>query len=109
MTVVDKEGNTSSVFINDPRIKSGELVSINKNRVYINNGNTNKMIYRCELNEYIEDGWKIGMIKKGNIIINKDGVRKLIPEYELDNYIKDGWTRGQGKTKPKSGRPKKIL
>ena len=107
ITVVNKYGNTFSVFKNDPRIKSGELISVNKNRKYINKDGLNKMVYDYELEDYLENGWIIGLYKKGNIIVNKNGVRKLIYDYELEDYLENGWVRGQGKTKQKTGRPKK--
>lgn len=108
ITVVDKFKNTLSVSVNDPRLKTGELVSVNKSRIYITNGELNKMIYKSDLPNYINNGWKIGVTKKGNIIVHKDNMRKLIYEHELHTYINDGWIRGQGKTRPKSGRPRKI-
>lgn len=108
ITVRDKDGNTMSVFVKDPRIQTGELISVNKNRIYINNGNENKMIYKEDLQTYLNNGWKIGMIKKGNILINKNGNRLLIYKEDLQKYLDDGWSRGQGLTKPKTGRPKKV-
>jgi hypothetical protein len=65
------------------------------------------MIYKNEIDKWVEDGWKIGMYKKGNITINLNGKRKLIREDEFEMYSALGWQRGQGKTKQKSGRPRK--
>lgn len=49
---------------------------------------------------------EIGDDKKGDIMIYKDGERKLIDSNMLSSYIEQGWRRGQGITKPKSGRPR---
>ena len=107
ITVVDKDGNSLSVYIDDPRLKSGELVSINLNRKYIHKNGKNKMIYKNDLQKYLDDGWVLGLYKKGTIMVHKNGKRILIKPIDLQKYLDDGWERGQGKTKPKSGRPKK--
>ena len=108
ITVRDKFGNTMSVSVKDPRIQTGELVSVNKNRIYINNGTEQKMVYKEDIQKYLDDGWKIGMTKKGCVWVNKNGQGKVIPKESLQKYLDDGWVRGQGLTKPKTGRPKKI-
>lgn len=108
ITVIDKDGNTLSVYIDDPRLKSGEFVSINLNRKYVHKNGKNKMIYKNDLQKYLDDGWVLGLYKKGTIMVHKNGKRTLIKPIDLQKYLDDGWKRGQGKTKPKPGRPKKC-
>lgn len=71
-TVRDMDGNCFTVPKNDPRIKSGELESINK-------GN------RANL---------------GKIAITKNGTDKYCNPEELESYLADGWVRG-GKSRNK--------
>ena len=72
ITVIDSNGQTSSVFTNDPRLKTGELISINKNRIYVHKGEKNKMIYEKDFQQYLENGWERGVIKKGDVIVHKN-------------------------------------
>lgn len=109
VSVIDKNGKTLSVPVNDPRIKTGELVSVNKSRVYITNGIKNKMVYKSDVQHFLQQGWRLGMIKKGNIMIYRNNERKLIDSNMLSSYIEQGWQRGQGVTKPKSGRPRNNM
>ena len=66
------------------------------------------MIYKNDLQKYLDDGWVLGLYKKGTIMVHKNGERMLIKPIDLHKYLDDGWERGQGKTKPKPGRPKKC-
>ena len=81
----DKDGNRFCVLKNDPRIKTGELVHINKGikhsdefkenlskitkgknlrRIWITNGINSKFIKYEEYDKYFLKGWKKGMIKR---------------------------------------------
>ena len=64
------------------------------------------MVYKNDIQSFLQQGWRLGMIKKGDIMIYKGGERKLIDSNMLSSYIEQGWRRGQGITKPKSGRPR---
>ena len=105
-TVRDKDGNTMSVPVDDPRIKSGELVNINRSRIYINNGIKSKMVYREDLQKYLDDGWRKGMFQRKNRTIHKGNLRIMVAECDLQKYLDDGWQLGRGQTKIKPGRPK---
>jgi len=58
--VRDEFNNYSIVYLDDPRYLSGELISISKGRIWINNGVDSKMICKNEVDSFISDGWVIG-------------------------------------------------
>lgn len=79
----------------------------NKNKVYINKDNINKMVDKEELPYYLHNGWELGKVfynskpqsLVGKIWINKNGKNKVIKEDKklLQEYIDDGWKKGQYK------------
>ena len=127
----DKNGKHFICNVNDERVLSGELVGITKgnklsdehvkkisrnqkNRIRINDGKSNKYVRKNELDDYLNNGWKLGYIphiytkeeqqiinkkisqkNKGKIYIHKEEVEKIIYKYELDNYLQLGWKKGQ--------------
>lgn len=56
------------------------------------------MVRPNDLQQYLDNGWSLGMCKndchKGMICISKDNNIIYINRSELDKYIKDGWVRG---------------
>jgi hypothetical protein len=109
-TVRNKDGNMIKVSVDDPRLQTGELVGPNKGRIYITNGEENKMI---DKDDEIPEGWWKGKIKKnedawvwsdekrkqyserfqGTTYINNGVKNKRIPKEELDNYLTNGWKK----------------
>lgn len=63
-------------------------------RIKINKDNKNKSIEKCDLGQYLKDGWVIGHKNKGKYIINRDGITTTICKTELPNYEALGWIRG---------------
>lgn len=66
---------------------------------WINNGVESKLVKNPQ--EYIQNGWKIGMhnggnggANKGKIRISKNGVKKYVPSSELETYLNNGWIKG---------------
>lgn len=77
ITVKDSEGNYFSIYKDDPRYLSGELVGVNKgkhwkqknpydrsNRKWINKDGINTFIPKKLVDEYLNQGWKLGKLKK---------------------------------------------
>jgi hypothetical protein len=62
--VIDKNGNRFTVDKSDERYLNGELKGINSNKKYINNGLINKMVSVEQLNNYLNNGYKLGMLPK---------------------------------------------
>jgi len=63
VNVKDKEGNKFQVLKDDPRYLSGELVGVNKGKINLNKNKINKMIFKCDIEKYIDNGWKKGRYK----------------------------------------------
>lgn len=63
VTVKDKSNNILSVDKTDPRYVSGELVGVTKGNKWIHNKilKVRKNVKICQLNNYLENGWCIGM------------------------------------------------
>lgn len=63
VTVKDKDGNFLSVKVDDKRINSGELVGVSKGNKWIHNKSlkVRKNIDIFFINEYITNGWEVGM------------------------------------------------
>lgn len=71
----------SRIISDETRIKKSNSVSGDKNpcfgRKTINNGIVNKKVYKNELEEYLNNGWKLGQINLSNETkINMDNGRK---------------------------------
>jgi hypothetical protein len=66
-------------------------------------------IHPNELEQYISDGWKLGMTneskknisnyRKNTICISKNNIVKYIKESEIQNYLNDNWILGNIKNK----------
>lgn len=75
-------------------------------KIGINKNGINKYINKVELNNYIKDGWNLGInkrtISKNNgIYIYKDQKCILIDKKNLQIYISQGWVKGN----PRAGHP----
>lgn len=98
--------------------------NMNKNRVMITDGYSNKNIKKEEVEEYLSKGWRKGRIlsekelegarkrlrehpigdpkaisdsnqrRRGYKVISKDGINKQIRPEQLDSYLSQGWTLG---------------
>lgn len=98
--VKDKFGNNLLVKRDNPRYLSGQLKSVVKDTVWINNGECNK---RIENNSLIPIGWQKGLkmsldhLKgQNNPILNTIWINNGIQErrIEKDSKIPSGWKRG---------------
>ena len=102
----DSNGICHRVEKDDPRIKSGELISIVKNTVSITDSIGNR--YRVSKDDPRIKSGELVSINLNRKYVYKNGKNKMIYENDLQKYLDDGWERGQGKTKQKPGRPKKY-
>ena len=91
ITCKDKYGNYFSVYKNDPRVLSGELVNMWCNRKH-KDETKKKMRNTHKLNRH-QQGEKNSQY--GTCWIYKDGENKKIKKDELELYIQDGWTKGR--------------
>lgn len=66
-------------------------------KLFINNGNTNKLIYSEELDKYISEGWSRGRISYSNkrYYVNNGSINKRVSLEEINEYIDNGWKRGR--------------
>ena len=127
--VKDSDNNVFLTDLKDPRYINGELLHYNKgmmlnekhpnfNKVWVNNGNKQKLVSIDEISE----GWIVGTLQKGKETLSSHNntlwVHKVelketrrIFEHELNNYIKNGWMLGRLKLgKYKKGKtPRKIV
>lgn len=72
-SVKDKNGNILSVKTNDTRILSGELVGVSKNNKWVHNKTLKerKSLNITVIDEYIQNGWELGMGPKNLKKINE--------------------------------------
>lgn len=84
----------------------------NKNtigRIWINDGNNDKMIYPDTLQKYMNNGWTLGRISLKNKLpwnkgttgkkyINNGVIMKCVKPDELQQYLIQGWKFGRMKT-----------
>lgn len=68
VNVKDKFNNRFSVYVDDPRYKSGELIHVGRGMVCINNGVSNKKVEPSQLDSFLQDGWSVGRLKRKNMI-----------------------------------------
>jgi len=64
-------------------------------RIWVNNGVIQKNILPDEIDDYVNLGWKLGLLEKhkNRVFIYKDGERKFIERKFLDEYLKEGWIK----------------
>lgn len=103
-----KKNKENRVGKNHPMYGKGYLLQGNQNgrfgvkRKYINNGLENKMVKLIEVDTYLSNGWKLGMIEqtshKNKIAINKNEQVKYVNSKDLNNYLQKGWSKGNPKT-----------
>lgn len=66
-------------------------------KIFVNNGVQNKMIYRWELEDYLDEGWfrgKTGLRSNSKLFVCKQGIRRAIRPVLKKYYLKAGWTLG---------------
>lgn len=83
-----------------------------KGTVWVNDGQSSKMIAKSELEEYKNNGWQQGRlplpvenykyIALGRIRVNNGIEERNIKEEELEQYLQAGWLRGRLKFKDTS-------
>lgn len=110
VTVIDKNGNTFDVSVNDPRYLSGELLSPNTGKVVVRDENGKCIKISVDDPRYLLGEYQI--VTKGNsgfkhwTTIYKNGDFKTIRVEELNEYLQNGWEkRGhtKGRTSPTKG------
>lgn len=113
VVVVDDNGKTFQISVNDERYLSGKLKhvsTINKgnkhhsfNKKWISNGTQNKIV---EKDYKTPKGWYEGSSLKGKRTnashygtcwINKEKETLRIHKNDLDKYLSQGWIKGRGK------------
>ena len=83
-------------------------ISANKGKIWVHRENFQTMISVENLKEYLDKGFKKGMIPKNNLYkqnrkdyyqngtyVHKDNIMKFIPLSELDTYLKQGFIKGK--------------
>ena len=110
MSVVDANGNTFMCDTNDPRIKSGELVSTNKGKFLAKD--SNGVIYSITKDDIRWKNGELQALSKGRkyddahseklrkargerIVINNGINLKYINPKDLDKYLENGWVKGR--------------
>ncbi len=110
--VIDKEGNIIRVNKTDPLIGT-EFIKwiqpIEFGRIYIHNEKINKRVKKEQLEEYLNNGWKLGDLPKrkhdfvtGFKTINNTHEIKKVPKIELQKYLNEGWKLGAIKSSTKN-------
>ena len=107
--VIDKNGNTSLVYVNDPRFISGELVSVHKNKLAVKDKDGNTCYVSKDDQKFISGelvpvakGTFLAKDKDGNQYrISKNdpryisgelvGFRKGIPQHKNNNHLGIRW------------------
>lgn len=88
--------------------KQGRTFKSPSNKKWINKDGQNYYVEKEKLNEYLKNGYSIGMFKtekmkkanhtsystKDTKWMNKDGIRKAVKIDEVDIYLKNGWSLG---------------
>lgn len=110
--VVDQYNNRYLISRDDPRYLSGELKSImsseqfkllRSKQISISKNGSERRVYKEELNDFLNDGWVIGLSAAkrkmpnvtGKIHIN-NGIKTIMIKKELfDEYSKAGWKLGK--------------
>ena len=105
-TFLDKNHNRVYTSLDDPRIDNGELTGLATGRKHIYKDNEEKLVLLKDLQNYLDNGWKIGSPKssssKGKIIVNNGLKNKNIKIEELDDYLNNGWKKGRWNKHPKT-------
>jgi hypothetical protein len=68
---------------------------------WVHNNTEQKLVKNHEFNEYINNGWKIGILNqnrlsptKNRIAINKNGEIKYVDKSMVEDHINNGWNKG---------------
>lgn len=105
VSMIDKNGNIHFINNKDERYLSNDYKHPTKDRIHINNGIKNKLIYKKDIQKWLNNGWIIGQLHKsclGKIVIYnpKENRELFVYEEELETYLNKGWER-RGKTRNK--------
>lgn len=107
IVTIDSNKQYHLVYPNDVRIISGDLKPIKGNSKFMYNLNQNlcKKVYITDIEEYLKNGWYIGMLptnKKRNILkkykyMHHPDIKKnkKIPPNQVESYINKGWILGK--------------
>ena len=120
-TVKDSNGNSLRVYCDDERIKSGELVGINKGMKFSEEAKKKQSLKRKGVKKSQEHRDKISKSNKGkkfsdthkqkirnsksdNIVIHNKLLQedKFVKKQNLTNYLNEGWKIGRVFSLPKS-------
>lgn len=80
-----------------------------KGKIWITNGINNKVVEEKDLNEWLQKGFYLGIVRKkvksyirkkgsaskGRKCIHKNNVYKYVYPEEVENYLKEGWRYGK--------------
>jgi hypothetical protein len=98
MKLIYVESEHVEYYKSNGYIEGNLLAGINKDRVAITFNGKNKMVKKCELHQYLEEGWSLGRTVKElkikrmfNPITNE---LKNVPLNEIDKFIEEGWKLG---------------
>ena len=73
-----------------------------KDRKYINKDGIVKSVTKNDLDNYLNNGWKLGNPNNGRAVntrawINNNTINKLVKIENIDDYLNTGWKRGRKK------------
>lgn len=98
MKLVYVESEHVEYYKSNGYVEGNLLAGVNKDRVAITFNGKNKMIKKCELHQYLEEGWSLGKTVKElkikrmfNPITNE---LKNVPLNEIDKLLEEGWKLG---------------
>lgn len=86
-----KTGQNIRAHKDDPRLKTGEIIPSVKGMKKINKDGKIKFVNKNEINEYLNNGWKLGGGKMKRINIVKNNIIKTIDVCDKNMYFNDGW------------------
>lgn len=71
---------------------------VNQGKVFITNGTINKRVYKEHLDNYLNNGFRLGIthtIKEKKKTINNGYKELIVPESQLQGYLNLGWQLGR--------------
>lgn len=103
VTVKDKDNNIHTVFKDDERFVSGELVGIQKNKVSVIDKAGNRLSVSIEDPRYLSGELKHNLKGRKKMFNPKTGHKTLVFPEEFESYLNNGYILGGGKLRKASG------
>lgn len=97
VAVRDVDGNIYMMDVNKFHKNSSIYKATTKDMIHIHKGNTNKLVYKKDIDSYLTDGWSVGQTYKcslGKIAINNGSREIRIYPQDANEYLSNGWVAG---------------